>query len=80
MASATSQLDHLARGDARADRLFNQEFDFIGEADFSQSGQLRSWLEGNVTWVAGNTDADGDPEFLIRIDGRHHLTFDDFLL
>lgn len=76
---AGDQID-LSRIDARADRLFNQEFDFIGEADFSQSGQLRSWLEGNVTWVAGNTDADGDPEFLIRIDGRHHLTFDDFLL
>lgn len=70
----------LSRIDARADRLFHQDFDFIGEAAFSQSGQVRSWLEGNVTWVAGNTDADSDPEFLIRIDGRHHLTFDDFLL
>lgn len=69
----------LSRVDANAlTPLWNERFQLV-DGPFTGAGQVRVFCAGGATWVAGNVDWDDAAEFLIRLDGRHALTGDDFL-
>ncbi|MCW3797609.1 M10 family metallopeptidase C-terminal domain-containing protein [Sphingomonas sp. BN140010] len=70
----------LSAIDARADMLGKQDFTFVQGTKFLAPGQVVSWMEGNTTWIAANTDWDASPEFMIRLDGRHVIAADDLIL
>ena len=48
------------------------------EPTFTAAGQLKLTIDGDDTLISGNTDADADAEFVIRIVGRTDLTSNDF--
>lgn len=57
-----------------------QGFALVSGPVFTAPGQVRSWIAGGTTWVAGNVDADTAADFLIRIDGVHRLDASAFVL
>jgi hypothetical protein len=57
-----------------------QGFALVSGPGFTAPGQVRSWIAGGTTWVAGNVDADIAADFLIRIDGVHRLDAGAFVL
>ena len=59
-----------------------QNFDFIGNAEFSgTAGELRYGQgSGGNTIISGDLDGDGVADFVIRLDGQHTLTVGDFVL
>ncbi len=57
----------------------DQDFTLISGSSFTAPGQVRTWISGGNTWVAGNVDGDNAADFMIRIDGIHHLTAADFV-
>ncbi|MGN6818123.1 MAG: hypothetical protein ACTHJR_05580 [Sphingomonas sp.] len=70
----------LSAIDARPDLLLNQHLMFVSGGHFTGPGQVISWVDGNVTWVAVNLNADPAPEMLIRLDGAVTLGAGDFVL
>jgi Ca2+-binding RTX toxin-like protein len=59
--------------DADATVPGNQDFIFIGEADFSGPGQIRVFRGTDNTWLRLNVDADLDPmgDAVIRLNGAY---------
>lgn len=70
----------LSLMDGDATLAGSQGFIFVGASSFTGPGQVRSWIAGGATWVAGNVDADPAADFLIRLDGVHRLDAGDFIL
>lgn len=58
----------------------NQAFQWIGNAGFTDAGQLRYFFSGADTIIAGSTDADSTAEFQIRITGHFVPISGDFVL
>lgn len=58
----------------------NQDFEFIGPNAFTAAGQLRYFVSGGRTIVAGNTDNDSAAEFEIELFGAIALVQSDFIL
>lgn len=56
-------------------------FTFIGNAQFSGvAGQLRYHVSNGDTFVEGDTNGDGQPDFVIFVAGSHSFVTTDFLL
>ena len=56
-------------------------FTFIGNQAFSGvAGQLRYFVSNGDTFVQGDTNGDGQPDFLIYLAGSHSMVATDFLL
>lgn len=67
--------------DANELRGANQAFAFIGGAAFGNvAGQLRAFVDGGNTIVAGDTNGDGIADFEIMVVGTPVLTSADFTL
>jgi Ca2+-binding RTX toxin-like protein len=78
-----SQRDSLHLGwiDANYDKADDQSFKFIGTRDFhNKAGELRFEIKKNDTFVYGDTDGDGEANFVIELDGQFELTGNDFVL
>jgi Ca2+-binding RTX toxin-like protein len=65
----------------------NQHFSFIGVSQFGhEAGQLRiithnvAGTVNDKTYVAGDVNGDGRPDFMIELNGNVHLTQGDFVL
>lgn len=59
----------------------DQKFKFIGAAPFTgTAGELRYAHSGGDTFVAGDTNGDGTPDFSILLTGLVNLTAADFVL
>ena len=71
----------LADVDARVSVPGNQTFDFIGQAQFSAEGQVRSYQKGGDTFIEVNTD-NGAPgaDMVIVLDTAMVMRTGDFLL
>ncbi len=58
-----------------------QAFSFIGSAAFhGVAGELRYFQSSGNTFVQGDLNGDGAADFMIRLDGVHTLTGNDFML
>jgi Ca2+-binding RTX toxin-like protein len=56
-------------------------FTFIGNASFSDvAGQLRYHVSNGDTFVEGDTNGDGQADFIIFVAGSHSMVASDFLL
>ena len=66
--------------DARSDIAGNQDFRWIGAADFTAAGQLNYYYAGGNTIISGNTDADAQAEFQVAVIGRFIPIASDFVL
>jgi serralysin len=59
----------------------NDAFTFIGTQAFGKvAGQLRATQDNGITLVAGDTNGDGNADFLIRLEGAPALVAGDFML
>ena len=58
----------------------DQRFEFIGEAAFTQAGQVRTEKAGSYTYVYLNTDADAAAEAVIKLKGSIELSKGWFVL
>jgi Ca2+-binding RTX toxin-like protein len=78
-----AELDRVGLSGVDADSGLggDQAFAFIGSAAFTNTaGELRyEQIDGN-TYVQGDTNGDSIADFMIRLDGLHTLTSNDFLL
>ncbi|MGP9803516.1 calcium-binding protein [Paracoccus sp. NSM] len=76
----------LRQIDADLNREGNNDFGFIGTADFSRAGQVsyvrldRPGTQNDVTHVQLDVDGDGRADGIIRLTGLYDLTANDFLL
>ena len=70
----------LSAIDARPDLLLKQRLTFVAGGHFTGPGQVMSWVDGTITWVAINLNADPAPDMLIRLDGAITLGAGDFAL
>lgn len=76
---AQGDLIHLGGVDANAVLGGDQAFAFIGSGAFTgTAGELRFYQAGTTTYVQGDTNGDGQADFLIRIDRLHTLGGGDF--
>lgn len=66
--------------DAREDRDGAQAFSFVGNAAFTQAGQVRYEVVGDETLIHLNTDVDLEAEGVIRLKGVHALSAESFIL
>jgi Ca2+-binding RTX toxin-like protein len=66
--------------DADGTQAGNQQFDWIGNANFSAPGQLNFFYSSGNTIIAGNVDGDSNAEFEIVLVGRYTPTQADFFL
>jgi Ca2+-binding RTX toxin-like protein len=66
--------------DANMDLAGNQDFTFIGPADYSGAGQIRVVTDGADTYLAFNTDSASDNDGAIRIIGLHNVDASWFVL
>jgi Ca2+-binding RTX toxin-like protein len=72
---------HLRQLDANLGLADDQNFQFIGESQFSgKTGELRFDQVGGDTYVQGDVDGDRAADFFIRVDGIHSLAATDFVL
>ncbi|MBX7526625.1 calcium-binding protein [Qipengyuania vesicularis] len=56
-------------------------FTFIGNTAFSgTAGELAFYVDGDATYVAGDTNGDGVADFQIRLEGQYDLSAGDFVL
>jgi serralysin len=70
----------LSQIDAVLTLAGDQAFTYIGDAAFSGSaGQVRSFVEGGVNYVAGDVDGNGIADFLINL-GAIQISGSDLLL
>jgi hypothetical protein len=59
----------------------NQAFSWLGAGAFTGvAGQLHYVQSAGNTFIEGDTDGDGDADFVIRLDGLHGLVAGDFVL
>lgn len=78
---AQGDLIDLGGMDANVALAGDQKFRFIGDAAFSGAPrELRYTQVGGNTFVEGDTNGDGDADFLIRLNGLHDLMASDFVL
>ncbi|VWX46765.1 conserved hypothetical protein [Novosphingobium sp. 9U] len=70
----------LSRMDADSSSPGRQSFTLIPARPFTAPRQLAVWSDGKATWIAGNVDRDNAADFLIQLDGDHHLSAADFVL
>lgn len=71
----------LSKIDANTTRKGNQEFVFIGEAEFSgTAGELQISSTKNKTFIAADTNGDGEANFVLTLNGTPTLSADDFIL
>jgi serralysin len=70
----------LGRVDANERAPGNEAFQFIGQAQFSAAGQLRSYQQDGDTVVEANTYGTGGAEMKIVLDPLVSLQATDFLL
>jgi Ca2+-binding RTX toxin-like protein len=80
-----SQLDgdkiSLVEVDANEALADDQAFTFIGNGAFTgTAGELRYYQSNGQTYIQGDTNGDGDGDFLIRLDGLHNLMGSDFII
>jgi hypothetical protein len=61
----------LSQIDANVTAAGQQHFSFIGTGAFTAAGQINWFTDGHDTFIELNTDADADPEAMIRIQGVH---------
>jgi Ca2+-binding RTX toxin-like protein len=67
--------------DANSALSGDQAFTYLGNGAFTGvAGQLRYEQVGGNTFISGDTNGDGVADFMIRVDGLHSLTSDDFIL
>jgi Ca2+-binding RTX toxin-like protein len=72
---------HVRQIDADTGAGGDQNFTFIGTGAFTGvAGQLHYLQAGGNTFVEGDTDGDGNADFVIRLDGLHTLGAADFVL
>jgi Ca2+-binding RTX toxin-like protein len=72
---------HLRQIDANLGVAGDQNFQFIGESQFSgKTGELRFDQVGGDTYVQGDVDGDRAADFFVRVDGIHALVATDFVL
>jgi Ca2+-binding RTX toxin-like protein len=77
---ANSDLINVNAIDANTGVGGNQNFAFIGTADFSAAGQIRYVQIGADTFIEGNVNAGLGADFSIQLSGLHVLGATDFLL
>ncbi|EPX79665.1 calcium-binding protein [Salipiger mucosus] len=70
----------LSRFDADTTQGFKQAFEWIGDAAFTEAGQLGYRQELGMTIVQADFDGDGAADFEIALLGTLDLTADDFLI
>ncbi len=76
----------LRQIDADTGRAGNNSFSFIGTGDLSRAGQVsyeridRPGTQNDFTHVLLDVDGDGRADGIIRLQGLHNLTANDFLL
>ncbi len=72
----------LSAIDARAGSgTANDAFTFIGSQAFGNvAGQLRAVIDGTMTLLSGDTNGDGQADFLLRLDGALTLAAGDLVL
>lgn len=71
----------LSGWDANSKKGGDQDFKFIGTADFhGKAGELRYTKTKSDTWIEGDTNGDGKADFLIRLDDPFKLKAGDFEL
>ena len=59
----------------------DQNFDFVGDADFSgTAGELRSIISDGRTFISGDVDGDGMADFQLILDGEITLLGSDIIL
>jgi serralysin len=77
----TSGVDkiRLSEIDANAGLTGNQAFTFIGDADFSGAGQLRTYTSGGEHFLAGDVNGDGLADFTINLMTASAVSTDIFL-
>jgi Ca2+-binding RTX toxin-like protein len=61
----------LSAIDANVTAAGQQHFSFVGTGAFTAAGQINWFTDGHDTFIEMNTDADADPEAMIRIQGVH---------
>lgn len=66
--------------DANALEDGRQDFRFVGRGPFEAAGDLRFEQSGRKFAIYGDTDGDGDEDFVISIDNAQSLDRGDFLL
>ncbi len=72
---------NLSRLDADSTTGGNQDFDFIGNSDFSgTAGELRFVQQNGRTIIQADTDGDGVRDFEIELTGTMNLHANDFIL
>ena len=72
------QID-LDAWDANSKQNGNQDFDFIGSAEFhGNAGELRFLQDGGDTWIQGDTNGDRKVDLLIKLDSTITLVVGDF--
>jgi serralysin len=65
--SGSDRID-LSGLDANSGTSGDQAFTFIGASAFGNvAGQLRSYVDGGITYVAGDVDGNGAADFLINL-------------
>jgi len=66
--TSTDSID-LSGWDADSAKSGTQNFDFIGTKAFTgEAGELRYTKSTSDTWIEGDTNGDGDADFIIRLD------------
>lgn len=71
----------LSAIDAIDETAGDDQFSFIGSAAFSgAAGELRTFMTGGNTFLAGDTDGDGTSDFFIMLEGTVPLTSMDLIL
>lgn len=67
--------------DANIDQRGDQNFEFIGDAKFSKdAGELRFEKKSGQTFIHGDVDGDGRPDFTVVLDSLLSLKESDFIL
>jgi hypothetical protein len=67
--------------DANTEIAGNQAFTFLGKGAYSgKAGELKSYVSGGKTYIAGDTNGDFVSDFKIKLAGLHTFSAGDFAL
>jgi Ca2+-binding RTX toxin-like protein len=67
--------------DANTEIAGNQAFTFLGRGSYSgKPGELKSYVSGGKTYIAGDTNGDFVSDFKIKLAGLHQFSAGDFVL